>query len=70
MKKNLYRRLAGMAAAASILAVSSAHAVIDTTAATGGISDAQTAVLVVLGAMITMSAAVYGVKKILRLLGR
>lgn len=55
------------------LALSStgAHAVvIDTAAATTGITNAQVAVLVVLGAMITMSAAVYGVKKILRLLGR
>jgi hypothetical protein len=47
-----------------------AHAVIDITAATTGISDAQTAVLAVLAAMITMAAAVYGVRKVLRLLGR
>lgn len=70
MKKNLYRRLAVVASGASALVVGSAHAAIDTTAATGGITDAQTAVLVVLGAMITMAAAIYGVKKILRLLGR
>lgn len=47
-----------------------AHAAIDVTAATTGISDAQTAVLAVLAAMITMAAAIYGVKKVLRLLGR
>lgn len=47
-----------------------AHAVIDVAAATTGISDAQTAVLAVLAAMITMAAAIYGVKKVLRLLGR
>lgn len=48
---------------------SGAHAAIDITAATTGISDAQTAVLGVLAAMITMAAAVYGVKKVLHLLG-
>ena len=48
----------------------SSFAVIDVAAATTGISDAQTAVLAVLAAMITMAAAIYGVKKVLRLLGR
>lgn len=43
---------------------------IDVTAATDGISAAQVAVLAVLAAMIVMAAAVYGVKKVLRLLGR
>jgi hypothetical protein len=46
------------------------HASIDITAATAGITDAQTAVLAVLAAMITMAAAIYGVRKVLRLLGR
>jgi hypothetical protein len=50
--------------------MSSAHAAIDVTGATAGIADAQTAVLAVLGTMITMAAAVYGVKKVLRLIGR
>lgn len=52
-----------------LAAFSSAHAAIDITAATTGITDAQTAVLAVLAAMITMAAAVYGVKKVLKLLG-
>lgn len=53
------------------LALSSvAHAAIDVTSATTGISDAQTAVLAVLGAMIVMAAAIYGVRRVLRLLGR
>lgn len=47
-----------------------ANAAIDVAAATTGISDAQTAVLSVLAAMITMAAAVFGVKKVLRLIGR
>lgn len=54
----------------ALLASSGAFAVIDVAAATTGISDAQTAVLAVLAAMITMAAAIYGVKKVLRLLGR
>jgi len=55
----------------SLLAlVGTANAAIDVTAATTGISDAQTAVLAVLAAMITMAAAIFGVKKVLRLLGR
>jgi hypothetical protein len=46
------------------------HAAIDTTAATGGITDAQTAVLAVIAAMITMAVAVWGTKKVLRFFGR
>lgn len=46
-----------------------ANAAIDVTSATAGITDAQTAVLAVLAAMITMAAAIYGVKKVLHLLG-
>lgn len=57
-------------AGAALLAVASAsHAAIDITAATTGITDAQTAVLGVLAAMITMAAAIFGVRKVLRLLG-
>lgn len=47
-----------------------AFAAVDVTAATTGVGDAQTAVLAVLAVMITMAAAVFGVKKVLRLLGR
>ena len=50
--------------------VGSSFAAIDVAAATTGIGDAQTAVLAVLATMITMGAAVFGVKKVLRLIGR
>lgn len=53
------------AAGASFLPVLS-HAALDVTAATAGISDAQTAVLAVIAAMLTMGIAVWGVKKVLR----
>ena len=65
-KTNLVRVLVGGLALASV----SSFAVIDVTAATTGVADASTAVLAVLAAMITMAAAIYGVKKVLRLLGR
>ena len=43
---------------------------IDVTAATAGITSAQTAVLEVIAGMITMMVAVWGVRKVLRLFGR
>lgn len=66
MNKTLASVLVGGLALASV----SSFAVIDVTAATTGVADASTAVLAVLAAMITMAAAIYGVKKVLRLLGR
>lgn len=66
MNKTLPRVIAGGLALASV----SSFAVIDVTAATTGVADASVAVLAVLAAMITMSAAIYGVKKVLRLLGK
>jgi len=67
MNKSTFLRLGAFSLATL---AGSSFAVIDVTAATTGIADAQTAVLAVLAVMITMSAAVYGVKKVLRLLGR
>lgn len=46
------------------------HAAIDTTEALAGVTDAQTAVLAVLGGMIAMAVAVWGVRKVLRFFGR
>lgn len=64
-------RVIPAAAGVGALVLSTAsHAAIDVSAATTGISDAQTAVLAVLAAMITMAAAVYGVRKVLKLIGR
>lgn len=45
-------------------------AAIDVTAATTGVSDAQTAILAVLAAMIGLAVAVWGVRKVLRMFGR
>lgn len=58
-----------VAGAATVLALP-AHAAIDVTAATTGISDAQTALLAVLAAMLTMAVAVWGVRKVVRFFGR
>lgn len=68
--KDLKKSAVAVVALALSVFAAPAFAVIDVTAATAGITDAQTAVLVVLGAMITMAAAIYGVRKVLRLLGR
>jgi hypothetical protein len=66
--RNVIRVLAplGLALGAAL----PAHAAIDVTAATAGITDAQTAVLAVIAAMITMGVAVWGVKKVLKFFGR
>jgi hypothetical protein len=61
---------AGVPASALVLMAQNAHAAIDTTAATAGITDASTAVLAVIAAMITMAVAVWGVKKVLKFFGR
>ncbi len=67
-KVQKFARLALIASAVGVSSLS--HAAIDVAAATTGVSDAQTAVLAVLATMITMAAAIFGVKKVLRLLGR
>lgn len=59
-----------LAAFGALVLSQGAQAAVDITAATTGISDAQTAVLGVLAAMITMAAAVFGIRKVLKLLGR
>ncbi len=63
--KNL-AKFAGVSGAALALMAQNAHAAIDITAATAGITDASTAVLAVIAAMITMAVAVWGVKKVLK----
>lgn len=52
-----------------VLASASSFAAIDITTATAGVSDAQTAVVSVLGVMITMVAAVFGYRKLKALFG-
>lgn len=74
MSKQMNRlaRIGGVSLAGfgALVLSTGAHAAIDVAAATTGISDAQTAVLAVLAAMITMAAAVFGVRKVLKLIGR
>jgi hypothetical protein len=71
---NQVKRLASRAgiplAAVMALGAGHANAAIDITAATAGITDANTAVLAVIAAMITMAVAVWGVKKVLKFFGR
>ena len=42
----------------------SAHAAIDVTAVTTGISDAQTAITTVIGALLALSVAIFGLAKV------
>jgi hypothetical protein len=42
------------------------HAAIDTTAALAGITDAQTALLAVLGGVLTLGIAVWGLRKVVK----
>jgi hypothetical protein len=56
------------ALALGLVSVSS-FAALDITAATTGITDATTGVVTVLGALIVMGAAFFGLKKVKRLIG-
>lgn len=68
---NIIRKPRNLLAVPALAVLGSpAFAAIDVTAATAGVTDAQTAVLAVLAVMITMAAAIFGVKKVLKLLGR
>lgn len=71
---NKFARISKFSQRAALAAVLAAlllsHAAIDTAVATGGISDAQTAIVTVLGAMITMAAAIFGLYKVYGLINR
>ena len=62
--------LRSLAVVVAVAAPALSHAAIDVTAATGGVTDALTAVTTVLGVMIGMAAAIFGLRKVLKLLGR
>ena len=75
MKTSVMHKLAktagvSLAAFGALVLSQGAQAAVDVASATAGIADAQTAVLAVLAVMITMAAAIFGVKKVLKLLGR
>ncbi|MDP2144404.1 MAG: major capsid protein [Gallionella sp.] len=52
------------------LSVAEAQAAIDVTAVSTGISDAQTAILAILGALLTLSTAIYGLAAVQRFMKR
>lgn len=70
VKTSLRGYRAPLVASGLAVLAGASNAAIDVTAATTGISDAQTAVLAVLAAMLTMGVAVWGVRKVLRFFGR
>lgn len=75
MNKQLASRVAqssfsrGLVALCVGMAALSANAAIDTTAATGGIADASTAVLAVIAALTTMAVSIWAVRKVMKLFG-
>jgi hypothetical protein len=68
LMKTSKRNLRKLAAAGSALVVGmvaqSAHAAIDTTSTLAGITEAQTAVLAILGGLLAMSVAIFGIVKV------
>lgn len=62
MNRNIIKGLALVVAISASAAASAAG--IDTTAVTTGISDAQTAILAVIGALTGLSVAIFGVAKV------
>jgi hypothetical protein len=83
MKKSVQARLAqinmcrlaktagvSLAGFGALVLSQGAQAAIDITAATAGITDAQSAALSVLALLITMAAALFGVYKVLGMLNR
>lgn len=48
----------------------SAHAVIDVSAATNGIGDVQTALLAIIGALLAMAMAIYGINAVYNFMKR
>lgn len=52
----------------ALVLVGSAHAAVDVSAATTGVSDAQTAVLGVMGSLVLFAAGIYGARRLLALL--
>lgn len=60
------KALVGFFAAALSMMAMSAHAIIDITGVTTGISDAQTAITSVITALLALSVAIFGIVKVYR----
>jgi hypothetical protein len=63
MNRNVIKGLA-LVGTLTVGAAANATGTIDTTAVTGGISDAQTAILAVIAALTSLSVAIFGVAKV------
>lgn len=61
MNKNVQK---GLIAVGAIVAAGSASAAIDVTAVTTGITDASTALQSVIGALMSLSVALFGISKV------
>ena len=64
LKKHLSLKTVVPALAVAALSAPAVAAPIDTASMTAGISEAQTAILAVIGALISLSVAIFGVTKV------
>ncbi|OFA02622.1 major capsid protein [Duganella sp. HH101] len=64
MKSNIQKGLLTVVALVSVGAANAASAAIDVTATTQGITDAQTALLSVIGGLVSLSVALFGISKV------
>lgn len=69
-KMNSLSRALAVATAVALVGVGNANAAIDITTATAGITDAGTALLSLLGALIALSASIFGIVKVYGFLKR
>lgn len=67
MNKNIQK---GLIAVGVLVATGAANAAIDVTAVTTGITDASTALISVIGALMALSVALFGITKVYRFISR
>lgn len=66
--KSFNRKMSGaLVTAVALMATPVVNAAVDVSAATAGIADAQTASLTVLGLLLAFAAAVFAVRRVIRL---
>jgi hypothetical protein len=69
-KRNLKKLVLAGSALSGLIAMNAAHAAIDISGATTGITEAQTAILAIIGALLAMSVAIFGIVKVYAFISR
>lgn len=70
MKTNNLASVAAVMAVVALAASGSAQAAIDVTEVSGAITDASTALMSVVGALLTLSVGIFGVTKVYRFISK